>query len=161
MTQGRAMAAGNLSGTCVISVRTSGTLTGVWHWETLLATAQRLFDADEHDVAVVVAATACEVVAERAMAKAFWDKKVPELEMPVLDLLSTCALYRDDIRKFYNSLTKDNIGEQPFFTGYKKLVVHRNKTVHEGKSMSPSDARADLDSAKAFVEHVAKHNKFR
>src|SRR6266446_4997154 len=38
-------------------------------WPTLLATADRLLDADEHGVAVVVAQTACEVVVEKALAK--------------------------------------------------------------------------------------------
>lgn len=128
-------------------------------WTILLETAERLFDAGEHGVAVIVATTACEVVAERAVTKAFTTKKVPELEGPVTEFLASYSLKNDKTRDLYNVLTGDDMGKtMKFWEGYTKLVKQRNEVAHEGKRVDKADARRDIDSAKLFVEHVVKHN---
>jgi hypothetical protein len=124
----------------------------------LLDSAERLFDAGEHGVAVIVAATACEVVAERAITKAFATKNVPELEGPVTAFLQSYSIHGDRSRGLYIALTGDEIVKEKFWEGYTKLVKHRQEVAHKGKRVDKADARKDLDSAKLFVEHVVKHN---
>ncbi len=157
------MAAGAASFTVTGS---SATLTVIRHWTKLLDAAERLYNTGEYGVAVVVAQTACEVIVERAMTQAFAAKKVPELEDPMLRYLSSYSLDGDRNRKFYNALTGDDMGHNPggtigFWQGYRKLVEHRNLTVHSGHDLPQADARADLNAAKQFVAHIEQHNKLQ
>jgi cytochrome c biogenesis protein ResB len=124
----------------------------------LLDSAERLFNADEHGVAVIVATTACEVVAERAITKAFATKNVPELEGPVTAFLQSYSIHGERSRGLYMALTGDEIVKEKFWEGYTKLVKHRQEVAHQGNRVDNADARKDLDSAKLFVEHVVKHN---
>jgi hypothetical protein len=130
----------------------------VKHWDRLLHAAERLFAAGEFAVSVVVAATACEVIAERAITKAFANKKVPELEAPVTKYLSSYSLDGDRNRKLYNALTGDNIQKQSFWEPYTTLVRHRQESVHSGKDISEADAKVDIDAATQFVNHVERHS---
>ena len=142
----------------VLVPRESFDATLIRHWCKLLATAERLFETRDFSVAVVVAQTACEVVTERAIIHAFSRKGIAELEEPVTRFLRTYALQRDDNRLLYDALTADEIGKKSFWSGYTKLVKHRNDIVHSGQDSNQTDARTDLDSARLFVQHVAQHN---
>jgi hypothetical protein len=124
----------------------------------LLGYSEQLFVSGEHSVAVIVAATACEVVIDRAFAMAFQKKGVSELDEPIGKLIGTNALVREQNRKLYEALTGDQIGQASFWAGYRTLVEHRNAVAHNGKPMTAVDARKDIDSATQFVEHVVKHN---
>jgi hypothetical protein len=117
-------------------------------WPTLLTTSERLLGAGEHGVAVIVAATACEVVVETAMAKA----------SAADNYLFTYALKKKEHHEKYNRLTGDNINNQPFWNGYLQLVEDRNKAVHAGDQLDRESVQADIDAARRFVEHVAQHN---
>jgi hypothetical protein len=147
-----------------MSLIASGWLTAIYRWTRLLETADSLFVAKEYGVAVVVAASACEVIVERAMSKAFQTKKVSELDDAVTDLLVSYSLNGERNRKLYNVLTGDDLGVNPgstttFWEGYKTLVQHRNKSAHSGVDIPEPDARKDIDNAKLFVAHVEKHNR--
>lgn len=137
----------------------SATLTAIHLWETLQSTMERLFNADEYGVAVIVAQTACEVVIEQAMQKAFATKNVPELEGPVTDYLVSYSISGERNRKLYTALTGDKIAEQSFWSDYQKLVKMRNDSVHSGAVCDKQATRTALVAAKAFVEHVVKHNR--
>jgi hypothetical protein len=81
------------------------TLTAIHLWETLQETMERLFNADDYGVAAIVAQTACEVVVEKAMQKAFATKNIPELEGPVTDYLVSYSISGERNRKLYTALT--------------------------------------------------------
>lgn len=130
----------------------------------LLDLAERLFqagreDRDQYGLAVIVAATACEVAVDRALAKSFKSKGVPELDDPIGRLIGTNALVREQNRKLYETLTGDQIGQEAFWADYRTLVENRNRIAHKGTRISDTDARKDIENAKLFVEHVVKHNR--
>lgn len=132
------------------------------HWRALLATAERLYTDKHYGAAVIVAASACEVIVESAMSKGFKAKNVPELEEPVTDFLFSCSLVSGKSQKLYNVLTGDTFNEKsPHWDGYKKLFTHRNQAAHAGVAISPADVQADIESARQFVEHVERHNGFK
>lgn len=146
------------------TVLASATLraTGVvsWPWPRLLETACHLNRDGHCGPAVVVAQSACEVVVARAMSKAYKDKGVPDLEEPVGNYLYMKALTNENMRKLYGALTDDtNINQQGFWSDYTTMVKLRHEVAHAGKHVGPNAARTAIDAAKAFVEHVAQHNK--
>jgi hypothetical protein len=126
-------------------------------WETLRNYTERLFANGDFGVALIVAQTACEVVVERAMQKAFDAKKIPELDGPIRRF-KPYSLAQDRNRKLYTALTGDDIGQAPFWSSYQKFVELRNKSAHNGESPDKDTTRTALDAAKDFVEHVVKHN---
>jgi hypothetical protein len=128
-------------------------------WNNLLDSARRFYDSGEYGVAVIVAATACEVVVERAMTGAFTAKGVADLEEPVMELVMSCALSQPKNRNLYAALTGDAIHKKGFWQGYLALVQRRNRTVHTGEKIAQVDAQADLEAAEQFVGHVERRNR--
>jgi hypothetical protein len=137
----------------------TATLKGYQGPQRLLETAERLFNAGENDVAVIVAQTACEVVAERAITKVFSTKGIAELEGPVTDYLVSYSIHGERNRKLYSALTGDKIGDEPFWSKYKKLADMRHEAVHCGVMCDKESTREGLEAAKRLVEHVTKHNR--
>lgn len=127
-------------------------------WNNLLDSARRFYDSGEYGVAVIVAATACEVVVERAMSRAFTAKGVADLEDSVMEFVTSCALSQPRNRNLYVALTGDDIHKKGFWQGYIALVKRRNDTVHTGEKIVQVDALADLEAAELFVGHVERRN---
>jgi hypothetical protein len=119
-------------------------------WPSLLAAADRLLDANENAAAIIVASTACEVVVARAMIQASG--------LPAKRPLSY-SLFGKKMRRQYKAATADDIKRTSFWKGYERLVEDRNDAVHAGHEVDGDSARQDVDAAKAFVEHVATHNR--
>lgn len=109
---------------------------------------------------MILASTACEVVASRAIAKGFASKNVPELEKPVRALMLSCSLSNERVRRVYSALTGDDLAAAlgPAWKGFTDLVQLRNRTAHAGKRIAAAEARQGLDAAAAVVAQVERHN---
>jgi hypothetical protein len=143
---------GQLSGRATMTFTASGTLKGFQGPQRLLDTAERLFAGGEYDVAVIVAQTACEVVAERLLGK---DYPVDRSKKWV----PTYSLDTERRLKQYKKLTKDvGIDDKTgFWPQYQKLAQMRHEAVHQGVVCNKESTREGLDAARKLVERVAKY----
>jgi DNA-directed RNA polymerase subunit RPC12/RpoP len=165
-----------LAGTAISATAARATMTVIQHWERLLQTAEELYRAGYcaaelykpgyFGAALIVAQTACEVVVELAIDKALRTKKVPELVEPIDQFVLTYSVKNERLRRLYEALTNDmlagdkTIGQapQPFWSRYCDTVKDRNACVHSGVAISQAKARAGVDAANEFVNHVVQHN---
>ncbi len=149
------------SGTIVL-LGMEATATVTRHWTTLLDTAQQLFDQGFYAAAIVVAHTACEVIAQRAISKALDGKGVPDLVDTFRDHNFGYSLHQPRARKAYGHLTGDDkIGGEPFWSDYNNSVTTRNHIVHHGKTTNQKDAASSLKVAREFIAHVESKNSLQ
>lgn len=149
------------SGTFVL-LGMQATATVTRHWTTLLDTAQQLFDQGFYGAAIVVAHTACEVVAQRAISKACDAKGVPYLVDAFAHLRFRYSLNDSRARQTYGDLTADDkIGDEPFWSDYVHSVTTRNKIVHHGKNTNKQDAASSLKAARDFIRHIESKNSLQ
>lgn len=130
----------------------------VRHWTRLLENAERLHTSGEYEVAIVVAQTACEVITERAISKAFGNKGVAELESPVTGFLISYNLGNERVRKLYDALAGDTVAGEGFWEAFKALAKTRNESVHSGRKVSETESRDGLDAASQLVAHIEQKN---
>lgn len=62
-------------------------------------------------------------------------------------------LVNGKVRKFYEAVTNDAIGQEPFWPNFKAHSEKRNRVAHRGEGA----ARADADASVAVVEKVITH----
>ena len=120
----------------------------------LLQEAQELIDQKKYGLAVIVAHMACEVRVQRSLSAAFKNRNIPEMEDPVVELLSGYNLGNQRIRKVYNALTGDLVQDAPFWSKFMESAKRRNDIVHNGKTATEAEARESLEAATAFVAHL-------
>ncbi len=144
--------------TVQIQICTSPIVRCIHHWTELLENAERFHGSREYSVAVVVAQTACEVIAERAISKAFANKGIPELESSVTNFLISYNLGNERVQKLYAALTGDNIVGKELWMAIKRLAKTRNKSVHTGREVSETESREGLDAAHQLVAGVFEQN---
>jgi hypothetical protein len=130
----------------------------------LLEAAQRYVDQSEPDyrVALIVAQTACEVVIQRAVAKAFAAKGLSAEQVESAMSICSWSLIEGKPRALYKAITGDDTitdkSKSPFWKPYQESVELRNLAVHRGQIISEAEAKTGLDAARALVDHVATHN---
>jgi len=122
--------------------------------EKLLTTAKDMIEKGEFSIAVVVAHTACEISAERAIYRAFKAKGVDYLQQAVEDLLSGYNLANDLVRNLYNAVTDSRIQNQAFWQPFKESATVRNKAVREGGITTKAEAEASFNAASSLVKHL-------
>jgi hypothetical protein len=69
------------------------------YYRDLVGKAEELRAEGRYDLAVVVAQTACELLFEQAITELLQRRGVPELEMPLSDLLTSYSPTNDKTRK--------------------------------------------------------------
>lgn len=124
----------------------------------LLEEADTLLTRDKKfGLVIVVAHTASEVAAQRAFARAFAKRGVPDLEEPVSDLFSSYNLGNERVRKVYTALTGDLAGSAlpAWWKPFKDSVERRNDIVHEGTRATEAEAIDSLAACAQFVKHVS------
>ena len=129
------------------------------HWTHLLESAHRLLDDAHWGAAVIVAQTACEVVIHRAVAGRLNAIGQPALAEPILRFARPFSPQNENVRKVYDLLATDDLGQRPFWTGYKGLVDQRNNAVHRGANIAEQDARTGVAAAQLLVTHIEQHNQ--
>jgi hypothetical protein len=122
--------------------------------ETLLANAQKYIDADDFGVAVVVAHTACEMSAERAISRALVKREIGYLDGWVAKALRNNNLASENTASLYNLLTGSNIQTQPFWEDFKNSAQRRNGFVHSGTPVAKPEAEVSLEAARELVAYL-------
>lgn len=156
--------AASLLGESHLGIATSAQLQVVRHWVRLLETADELIQANHHEVSIVVAHTACEVIVQRAVSMAFKNRNIEDLESPIDGFVTSYSLNNERVRRFYSALTGDDqIVNQSFWEQFRKSVKRRNDIVHRGLLSNSSipveqQARESLASCSAFVSYIEAHN---
>jgi hypothetical protein len=124
--------------------------------ETLLSNAQTYIDADDFGVAVVVAHTACEICAERAISRALMKKEIGYLDAWIAKVLRNYNITNDGTKALYNLLTGNNIQIDLVccWEDFKKSVERRNDFVHSGTRVTKPEAEASLKAVKQLVAYL-------
>jgi hypothetical protein len=122
--------------------------------EVLLETAKSLVAAGQPTIAIVTAHMACEIAAERALARAFAARGLEFLEASVTDLLNGHNMASDRVRGLYTALTGDHIETQPFWGNFVISSKRRNRAIHAGDVLSEAEGRDSVAAATALVDHL-------
>jgi hypothetical protein len=120
------------------------------YYRALLGLASSLIAEDRyelrHELAVIVAQMACEVVVEQTLTPLLKGTKPPR----------TFSLEGGALSK-YTLLTHDrSITKKPFWKPFVRYAKLRHKVVHRGARVGEADAHKALTMATQFVEHVEK-----
>lgn len=106
-------------------------------------------------MAVIVAQMACEIVSELAFSKYYEDRGIVDLREPIDDLLPNFNLGGSQkVRKLYEALSGDKIGQAAFWKEYTDVVKLRNDIVHKGARTTAAPARSAVEVAEKLIEHV-------
>jgi hypothetical protein len=132
----------------------TATLTLTRYEETLLTKAQELIETGNFSIAVVVAHTACEISAERAISQAFAAKSIGYLEDWVDDAISSYSLSNSRVQDLYNALKGDQIQKRPFWPAFKESAKRRHAFVHKGKTITKAEAEASLKAASDLAAYL-------
>lgn len=120
----------------------------------LLDRAHELQRDGEHDLAVIVAQTACEVLIEDAVRSLTQSHVSDELWPWFLDRTRSFTLRDDPTRSLWLIVSGDDINKQPFWREYGEHVKRRNAIVHGGGTVDRQSAAKSLKAADALFDHV-------
>lgn len=120
----------------------------------LLDRANDLVAQGHHDLAVIVAQTACEVLVADAMRAVARGHASDELYPWLLQRVGSYTLIDNQTRKLWNALSATSIQQEPWWSEYREHVRRRNQIVHEGQRVDVEAARASLAAARALFEYV-------
>lgn len=128
------------------------TLTLTPYEDTLLVKAQELITNGAFDLAIVVAHTACEISAERAILRAFAARSIEYLDenFPNFNLANTRSC------NLYNAVTGKQIQKQLFWSNFKWSAKRRNLIVHKGKIATKAEAKKSHKAASDLVAYLAR-----
>jgi HEPN domain-containing protein len=120
-----------------------------------LSRAVGLVRDGEHDLAVVVAQTACEVLI-REVLTTLVEVRVDDRELQpwLLERVRYFSLNDDQTRDLWSRLAGSRIQEQAFWPEYKAHVDRRHRVVHRGDTVTPEDADASLRAAGSLLAYV-------
>lgn len=127
---------------------------GEQYFDALIATAKRLRDQGDNEMAVVAAQMACEVYIEIVMTAMFEARKIDHLAEPVEDLMPSYSLGNAKVRKLYEALCDDHISQRPFWSNFKEHTSRRNKIVHGGKRVNQAQAEASIKAVEGVIQHI-------
>jgi hypothetical protein len=123
--------------------------------ENLLALARQLIQEGRHQLAVVVAQMASEVLAEQVLAARLERRNLGELEKWIDWRTPSSNLSSEIVLKLYVALTGDQIQEQPFWGDYKAHVELRNDIVHGGRQVDLATAEKSVEVVSKLLQHLA------
>jgi hypothetical protein len=109
--------------------------------------------AEQHDLAVLVAQTACEVFVEATIADLIRRRKDP-LADAVGEMLRGYSLMDDRGRAVWRALTGQRVEQEPFWAHYKAHVKRRNAVAHRGYEVTPEEAAASISAEVALFTYL-------
>jgi HEPN domain-containing protein len=122
----------------------------------LLDRARKLLEAGEHELAVILAQTASEVLVADALRSLAEPHATDELRPWLLSRLKSFTLIDDPTRDLWNRLTSSRIQDEAFWRNYTAHVRRRNAIVHNGERVDQSAAEASLQAASALFDYVER-----
>lgn len=123
----------------------------------LLETATALLDAGFHQPAVVIAHTACEVCASRAVEILIEQQFSPEFADVFDGCLNGYNLGNERFRKLFVVLSgQSDLVVQGFWPQFLLSVRRRNDVVHAGKNVTPDDAKKSVEACRGLVTFLVE-----
>jgi hypothetical protein len=122
------------------------------YYRQLLDAAARYRADREYAVAVIIAQTACELVAEWAFETFLGDHNLTERDQK--NLTKNFNVANDRVKALYVVLSGDRIDQQPFWPDLRDHADRRNKIVHKGEKATAKDADASIRAATELISHV-------
>jgi hypothetical protein len=123
------------------------------YYRQLLETAKRYRRDGEHELAVISAQTACELVTETAFDKFIRVHRLSGSDKKHARPLN-CDLGNERVKALYVLLSWDKIERQPFWQGFKDHTKRRHGIVHKGEKATAQEAEASLRAATDLIAHV-------
>jgi hypothetical protein len=123
------------------------------YYRQVLETAERYGREGEHELAVILAQTACELVTESA-----FDTFIRVHGLTGSDKKhsrpTNCDLGNERVKALWVLLSWDKIDRQPFWSEFKAHTKRRHGIVHKGEKATALDADASLRVATDLIAHV-------
>lgn len=121
----------------------------------LLNAARRHHQQGRHQEAVIFAQMAAEIAAE-ARLNVLIQQVQPVALQPLLQrqLDWNANLARKEVRRLYDALTGDTIGERTWWPDYHANSERRNDVAHRGAPVSAADAARGLSAVEALISHL-------
>jgi hypothetical protein len=121
---------------------------------TLLERAYDLIQRGDHDLGVVIAQTACEVLIAQVLNERLEARELGTLRVHITSTIPAYSLNDDRTRKLWDELTGDEINQVSAWRKYKAHIVRRNGIVHRGSVTDEDEAQESLQAVQAVIEHV-------
>ena len=122
--------------------------------EVLLTRAAELSHQGHHDLAVIVAQTACEVLVGNAMRLLLPLHPSEALQDWLLDRLKGYSLNDDPTRRLWNRLTSTEIQKEGWWPDYKTHVQRRHDIAHKGAHADKTAAQESLNAVRNLIRFV-------
>jgi hypothetical protein len=123
----------------------------------LFNTARWQSAAGYHEAAIITAHTACELCTQVVLTATLDSRGIGYMADPVKDLLPSYNLAVLRVRKFYEAVTDDAIGQEPFWQSFTQHNDRRNGAVHRGEPMTRADAAASIAAVEKVIRHIQRH----
>jgi hypothetical protein len=120
--------------------------------------AHQLAATGQHDLAVVVAQTACEVFTELAVSRLLERNRLGGLGRILSDSVRVWSLADDrGGQRIFNELTGSQIQQQnEWWRAYKEHLGRRHRVIHGGARVSSDEAHASLAATESSLGYVAR-----
>jgi hypothetical protein len=125
-------------------------------YDALLETAGRLRADGQHEAAIAMAQTACEVCTETMLQALFRINGITYLVEPVGNLLPSYNLANERVRKLYMAISGDPIQDESFWNAFKLHTKRRHEVVHGGRGAEPWESEESVEAVSAVVAHLLK-----
>ena len=119
----------------------------------ILGKAQQLREAGFHEASVVMAQSACEIAAERAIAQLLMRRGADYLQKYLHETVGSFNI-TGRVRDLYVALSGDRVQEQPFWASLTTCVQLRNRVVHAGQLVTADQSALYLQVAHQVIQHL-------
>lgn len=108
---------------------------------------------EQHDLAVIVAQTACEILIESTIVDLIRRRDEPLAEA-LGDMLRSYSFMDDRSRTVWAALTGERVEQQPFWPKYKAHVERRNAVAHRGSQVTEDEAGDSISAEVALFRYL-------
>lgn len=126
------------------------------HHEILLSMAEDAHSREEHELCVILASCASEMLVERTFRLLFSYSKVEHLyDSVIVQQWEYNNITKKKNRDLYTILSKDDIPNT--FKEWSDLCGHykrRHEVAHRGSEITPENAKKPLDVVAKFIKHI-------
>ena len=132
------------------------------YYTELLGVSRQLLTEGRHELAVVVAQMAAELLVEQTITSVAAKKNaiLPKRLLRRGQYLNA-NLASPLVREFYTALTGDQIDSQPFWDKYDAHVARRDGIAHRGQRASAGEAQASCDATAQLIDHLERTHDLR
>ena len=128
------------------------------YYDELLALSRQLLSEGRHELAVVVAQMASELLVEQILTMLAAQSGVSfPIEIRRAQYVNS-NLTNKRVRQFYCSNSGDQIGSAAFWGAYRTHVKRRDGVVHRGQRVSPQETQASFEAVTQLVEHLKRRH---